>query len=250
MDRIRERVEFLRQFRRAFHATGALQPSSRHLARAMTDPLRSRRATQPDRPCRIIELGPGTGAVTRAIGRAMGPHDRLDCYEINPDFAAYLQRLIARDPSLRSVADRVRVHRRPAQQAAADAPIDFVVCSIPLNNLRPGEVREILERALSLLAVDGFLSYFEYLWLPRLRRLFVPAAERDRIDGVRAVKRAVPARPAGTSVVLLNLPPARAVHLQPIPPTRSDAGRSEHVVQPLQQAVDVGRGVPHAGRDA
>src|SRR3712207_2100544 len=59
---VRDHLEFLRQFRRQFETTGAVAPSSRFLAAAMTGPL-SRRT----KPARILEVGPGTGAVTRKI---------------------------------------------------------------------------------------------------------------------------------------------------------------------------------------
>jgi len=61
----------------------------------MTEPLRDRR---PDGGVRIVEMGPGTGAITRGILEAMRPDDQLDCFELNPDFADYLRQLVASDP--------------------------------------------------------------------------------------------------------------------------------------------------------
>ena len=56
-------VLFLKEFRRTFHTTGALFPSSPGLARAL-----SRYVQRDDEavhsPRRILEVGPGTGAVT------------------------------------------------------------------------------------------------------------------------------------------------------------------------------------------
>ncbi|MEZ6065076.1 MAG: hypothetical protein R3B90_05075 [Planctomycetaceae bacterium] len=39
---LRDNFEFLRQFRERFHTTGAVLPSSRFLAKAMTGPFRER----------------------------------------------------------------------------------------------------------------------------------------------------------------------------------------------------------------
>ena len=72
---------FFRAFRRNFHTTGAILPSSRFLARAMTFDLKG-----PRRPARILEVGPGTGAVTREIVRHLQDDDRFDAVEINPSF--------------------------------------------------------------------------------------------------------------------------------------------------------------------
>src|SRR5262249_9496833 len=78
---------FFQQFRRQYHNTGSILPSSRALARALVSRLRGRRA-----PARILEVGPGTGAVTDEILRQLRPGDRLDLVEINADFVALLRR--------------------------------------------------------------------------------------------------------------------------------------------------------------
>ena len=51
--------EFLRQFRTRSHDTGALLPSSPALARALASEFR-----KAPPPRRVLEVGPGTGAVT------------------------------------------------------------------------------------------------------------------------------------------------------------------------------------------
>ncbi len=173
----------------------------------MTEPLR---AATPPRV--IVEMGSGTGAVTRAIAAAMTPTDRLDCYEINPRFAEYLQRTIAERPEYAHVAQQIRVHCAAGQAASAEVPADFVICSVPLNNL-PGKVAaQIMDHSLAILAAGGCFTYFEYPLLPRMLRLFSRADERRRIDSVRGEKRARGTN-AATRLVMRNLPPARAVHL-------------------------------------
>src|SRR5262245_26076193 len=80
-------AEFLREFRRNFHTTGAILPSGRFLARALVSEL-----AQPRRPARILEVGPGTGPVTREITRVLLPDDRLVAVEINPKFVRHLRK--------------------------------------------------------------------------------------------------------------------------------------------------------------
>ena len=55
---------FWREFRENFHTTGAVLPSGRSLAAALCYYLNG-----DGRPKRILEVGPGTGAVTRTIVR-------------------------------------------------------------------------------------------------------------------------------------------------------------------------------------
>ena len=89
-----DHVEFFRQFRTQFHTTGAIAPSSRRLARAMT-----RHIAGPRGPARILEVGPGTGAVTRRILRLLRTEDRLDLVELNESFADLLRQRFQSDPA-------------------------------------------------------------------------------------------------------------------------------------------------------
>lgn len=206
----RERIAFLRQSRADFHHTGAVQPSSRWLARAMTRPLR--RAPAGRR--RIVEIGPGTGAVTRAIASALEPGDRLECYEINPEFCRFLERRLESDPELRPVREQIHVHNAPAQDLAADEPFDFVVCSAPLNNFDAEVIDAIFEAAFDALAPGGTFTFFEYAWLPGWKRALSRGRSRQRLEAARRAKqRHLTARPHTSGLVLLNLPPARAHHL-------------------------------------
>ena len=97
---ISERFAFFSQVRGNFEETGGIQPSSRYLAESMAAPLRRFRLTDANTPVRILEIGPGTGAITRAICTCMGPQDKLDCYEINEEFVRYLGGAIHRDEIL------------------------------------------------------------------------------------------------------------------------------------------------------
>ena len=56
-------IAFFRQFREQFETTGAIAPSSRFLAHAMTRFLRQRDSAA----VRVLEIGPGTGPVTEKI---------------------------------------------------------------------------------------------------------------------------------------------------------------------------------------
>src|SRR5438046_6464322 len=78
--------DFIRESRRHFRNTGSLLPSSRFLAKALVTELR-----QPRGPGRILEVGPGTGSVTKQILRHLLPGDRLDAVEINDTFLELLQ---------------------------------------------------------------------------------------------------------------------------------------------------------------
>jgi len=213
---LRERIAFLGQMRAHFEHTGAVQPSSRFLAHAMAAPLR-RWHEEARGAARILEIGPGTGAVTRAVAAAMDTGDELVCYEINPEFARFLQQALDSDPELAPVADRVRIHVAPAQQLERGTGFDVAVCSAPLNNFDAETIDAILAAMMQALRPGGAATLFEYLLFPALRRAVVRGDTARRLRDAEAAKAQWLARHGhGSVVVLRNLPPARVHELRAI----------------------------------
>src|SRR5437764_7592893 len=95
---------FWKVSRRNFRTTGAVLPSSPFLAKALVAPLAGSRP-----PAYILEVGPGTGAVTKAIVRRMRPGDRLDAVELNPQFAERLRQRIKSEPFFADFRDDIHV---------------------------------------------------------------------------------------------------------------------------------------------
>jgi phosphatidylethanolamine/phosphatidyl-N-methylethanolamine N-methyltransferase len=131
---------------------GALMPSGPALAETMA------RAVDLSLPGPIVELGPGTGVVTRALlNRGIEP-GRLILVEFDPNFCALLG---ARFPG-------VRIVKGDAYQLAAtlrenlDAPPAALVSSLPLL-MKPEPMRTaLLTEAFDLMARDGIFVQFTY----------------------------------------------------------------------------------------
>lgn len=207
---LKDHWEFWRQFRQRFETTGAVAPSSRFLARAMTGPMKRR-----DRPGRILEIGPGTGAVTKRIVRLLRPEDRFDLVELNETFAGLLRERFASDPSFRSVADRSQVHVCPIQEFNATEPYDIIISGLPLNNFPAELVRSIFETYFKLLAPGGMLSYFEYMYVRPLRKLIAKHDEKARLNELDHIANKYLAEyRIDRSWVFVNLPPAWVQHLR------------------------------------
>jgi phospholipid N-methyltransferase len=79
-----ERLLYLRKWLRHGRQIASVMPSSRALARATCGRI------DPVRVQTIVELGAGTGAVTRAAAGQMHPDSRLIAIERDPDFAKAL----------------------------------------------------------------------------------------------------------------------------------------------------------------
>src|SRR5438270_734860 len=91
---------FFREARQHMGATGSLLPSTRFLAKALVSELR-----RPRGPSRILEVGPGTGSVTREILRHLLPGDRLDAVEVNARFIHLLERRFVQEGPFRRKRD-------------------------------------------------------------------------------------------------------------------------------------------------
>ncbi|MFQ5744063.1 MAG: class I SAM-dependent methyltransferase [Acidobacteriota bacterium] len=213
--KIRERLAFLAQFRADFHHTGAIQPSSRYLAQAMTEPLRLAPTWPGRQGLRVLEIGPGTGAVTRSIVGSMRGKDRLECYEVNPAFVRFLERLICRDPHFHRVAGQIHLFNAPAQELETAERFDFIVCSAPLNNFDAAAIEAIFDTGFAALEPNGCFTFFEYLALPVLRRWLVRGPEGQALAATKAAKDERLSRHSSRSRrVWLNLPPAVVHHLR------------------------------------
>ena len=213
----RDHIEFLKQYRQRFTTTGSIAPSSRWLARAMTGPLKQRPG-----PRRILEIGPGTGAVTRRIVRLMQPDDRLDLVELNEVFAGILRRRFDTDRHYGRVAGQCELYVGPIQQFAAEEPYDIIISGLPINNFPADLVREIFGAYFRLLAPGGMLSYFEYMYMRPMRKLVSGRDTKGRLNELEEILRPVLAeRRIRTSWVFVNLPPAWVQHL-------ASGGRSSH----------------------
>ena len=102
--RLNEYRVFWREFRQTFHTTGAVLPSGRSLCKALASQVGRDEVAR-----RVLEVGPGTGAVTNEIIRRLGPNDRLDLVELNARFAAVLRERFANEKHWQEVASRTRV---------------------------------------------------------------------------------------------------------------------------------------------
>jgi phosphatidylethanolamine/phosphatidyl-N-methylethanolamine N-methyltransferase len=150
--RLSDEARFFRSWFDNPKQIGAVMPSGPALAEMMA------RGIDPLLPGPIVELGPGTGVVTRALlNRGVEP-GRLILVEFDPTFCALLG---ARFPG-------VRIVRGDAYQLAAtlrehlDAPPAAIVSSLPLL-MKPEPMRAaLLEEAFGLMVPGGIFVQFTY----------------------------------------------------------------------------------------
>jgi phosphatidylethanolamine/phosphatidyl-N-methylethanolamine N-methyltransferase len=161
--------------------TGAVTPSGAGLARAMARFVDTRASGA------VIELGPGTGVVTKAlVDRGVSP-DRLVLIEFYDEFCELLQKRFPEATVIGGDAYSVRslLCERLGEPATA------VVSSLPLLT-KPAIIRtQLLEDCFSLLEAGRPFVQYTYAVQPP-----IPPKYCD-------------AELAGSKLIWLNLPPAR-----------------------------------------
>ena len=212
---ISDYLTFCREFRKAAYTTGALAPSGRRLASALAEPVRNHSERDYNGATRILEVGPGTGAVTRELVRHVRPGDCLDLVEINSRFLDVLQHRFESEPAFQQVADRTRIFNRPIQEWKPAEDYQFIICGLPFNNFEIGLVKSIFRRFGDLMAPHGTLVFFEYAWVRNLRLLMATIEERRRVGGVgRVLRRYLNCYEFRCRTIYANVPPAIVHYLR------------------------------------
>jgi phosphatidylethanolamine/phosphatidyl-N-methylethanolamine N-methyltransferase len=207
---MREYRLFWREFRQNFTTTGAILPSGRSLARALA------RFVHDDRPSlRVLEVGPGTGAVTREIIAALPSDATLDLVEANRGFVEWLEQLRRDDPKFGALGDRLTIFNCFAQDLPGGGQYDVIVSGLPLNNFEPDVVRSILTALRGQLAPGGTLSFFEYIAVRRARAAVSGSSGRKRLQGIgTAIDEVLADHEIARDRVVRNMPPAWVHHVR------------------------------------
>lgn len=173
---------FFREFIRNFHTTGAVLPSGPWLSSALARYVGESRAPQ-----RVLEVGPGTGAVTRHIVPRLAADDHLDLVELNASFVERLRFDFQNDAVLKQACRRVALHQIPIQDLPRDRRFDVIVSGLPLNNFSAELVEQILDTFICLLRPGGTLSFFEYIAVRRMKALVSRGDERRRLRQIGGI---------------------------------------------------------------
>jgi len=149
-----EKLRFIGQWLKNPRQTAAVAPSSPELAAAML-------AEMPADTRRVIELGGGTGALTRAIVSHGITGDALLVLELNEELHAHLHRRFPDE--LLVLGDAAELPRLAAEAGFLDAgPADAVISGLGLLAMDRELVTRILRAAFDCLRPDGRFIQFTY----------------------------------------------------------------------------------------
>ena len=174
-------IHFLRSRKSNPEKVGAVMPSGDALARLITKEIDASHAP-------VIELGAGTGALTRAlIARGLDESD-LTLIESGPNFLKMLRERFPRAHVVKADAARLA-----GQNLYEPASVGAVVSGLPLLSMSPRKIMGVLTGAFHYLREDG--AFYQFTYGPRSP---IPKQIRERLglDSKRIGR------------TLRNLPPA------------------------------------------
>ncbi len=205
---MKEVFDFLAEFGRNRREVGSMIPSSRFLGDELSRSLKSHQG-----PKSVLEVGPGTGAVTSRILRWLKPGDRLVLVEASPRFCEILKKRLDTVWASRVEGVQIEVRRVYIEQVEGLHEFDFIISGLPLNNFDEGTVRSILASFQRLLKPTGKLSWFEYMAARRFRHSYARIARKQDVLAVNSLLSGfIQDNQVDRSHVLLNFPPAVARH--------------------------------------
>lgn len=185
---LREHAIVFSRFLRSPRTVGAISASSRALAQSMAAGL------DLAAPVNVIELGPGTGALTWAIVDKLGPETRFLAIDIDPEFVREIQKRWPKIACICASAEQVDAHA--AERGMT--PVDHIISGLPFISLPLPMTKKILAGIRNALRSGGTFTTFQYL-----HGYALPSAVRFR----RSMTELLGAPPAVT-VEMKNVPPA------------------------------------------
>jgi phosphatidylethanolamine/phosphatidyl-N-methylethanolamine N-methyltransferase len=170
---------------------------------------------RPESGRQILEVGPGTGAVTAQLVTVLRPDDCLTLCELNDEFVRHLQQRFATDPAFEAVANRTQIEHKRLEDLPGRHCYDVIISGLPLNNFEVREVEQILDIFRRLLKPEGTLSFFEYIAIRKAKSLVTGGAGRARLQGIgKALDRVLSGQEIKRDWVWPNVPPAWVHHVR------------------------------------
>ncbi|MEK8131631.1 phospholipid methyltransferase [Paenibacillus filicis] len=151
MRTIQEKLVFFRQFIRQPRQTGSVTPSSPFLAQCMLD------AVPWERTRSLVELGAGTGAITRHIGRMNNNNTRVILFEKEADLR---HQLIDQFPLYTCYDDAGKL--QDALRIEGIGQVDCMLSGLPFFNFTPQVREQLMQQIYTSLNPGGLFIAFQY----------------------------------------------------------------------------------------
>ncbi len=163
-------------------------PSSRYLARDAVRLVVEKLGMNHRESLSLLELGPGTGIFTEHILPNLKKGDHFDVVELNSYFYNILHRKFRFN-------GEVRLHHSDFLKFHPDRAYDFVISSLPYEQMPSRVTLKMWRHKLSLCKPGAHIIYYKYVNFNHFRSRFEKQLVREFCSDEK--------------IVFLNMPPAR-----------------------------------------
>jgi phospholipid N-methyltransferase len=176
-------IAFLKAALININQTGSIVESSVHLSEKMIGTINFEKNLQ------LVELGAGTGIITKRLLKKMNDHSTLTTFEINP----YLFNKLQENSDERLI--KINADASFINQYCREQSVDYIISGLPLANISAEKKTLILDACHQVLKPGGSYIQFQYSQndFKLLRKIF------KKVD---------------SCFTLLNLPPAFIYYAQ------------------------------------
>lgn len=158
-------------------------------------------------PAYILEVGAGTGNVTRPLVNLLQKGDVLDIIEIDSHCCDILRKKYAGDP-------RIHIHNLSITDWHPPYKYDYIISTLPFNIFSPEFIQKVINLYRNLSTDSTICAYVEYIGLQKLNRLFAKRAARELISTrQRLIKEYHKHYLIEKSEVLANILPLHVYHM-------------------------------------
>lgn len=143
--------QLLGRFLMSPKSIGSIVPSSKFLVHALVDPLPW------DKIRTVVELGGGTGVVTKEIKKRILPDATAIIFENDPILSRQLQ---AQFPTFQHARDAEQIKDTLTKRGIKQ--VDAIISCLPFTNFSNDQRTRILTEANKVLSEDGVFVQFQY----------------------------------------------------------------------------------------
>lgn len=143
------------KYLRSYSTSGTFMSSSRTAIGKLTDDDIFKRAKI------IVELGGGTGKVSKQILTKMNTDAVLHCFEIQPSFTEVLHKI--KDPRLNVINDSAMNILEYVEKSS----VDIIISTLPLSFIKPTERSGLISDCYAALKQDGIFRQLSFLYFPQ-----------------------------------------------------------------------------------
>jgi len=145
-----KKTSFFEEFLKNWKEVGSITPSSKFLVKKMLETVDFEKAHT------ILELGAGSGVITRELLKKMSKGSKLVVFETNKDFFRDLKKI---------EDERIIVYNQSAlrlQEYLNNQVVDYIISGIPLAMLSQSDKKDLLILSYKSLKSGGRYIQFQY----------------------------------------------------------------------------------------